>query len=116
MCIRDRSRAIHNLVRRRLIERAAREDDRRSFHLRLTAPGRAIYDEALAFFIKMQDDMLRALTPTEREQLSVLLAKVVVDTFAWSPPRDFIPGRWRQATRKPRRPAAVRDGALVAGE
>jgi DNA-binding MarR family transcriptional regulator len=110
------SRAIHNLVRRGLIERAAREDDRRSFHLRLTLQGRAIYEEALTFFIKMQDDMLRALTPAEREQLSVLLAKVVVDTFAWSPPRDFIAGRWRTAARKPRRPAAARDGALVAGE
>src|SRR5262249_7997496 len=60
-------RPIHNPPRRGLIERAAREADRRSYHLRLTAQGQAIYDEALAFFIKMQDDMLRALTTAERE-------------------------------------------------
>ena len=109
------SRAIHNLARRGLIERAAREDDRRSYHLRLTAQGRAVYDEALAFFIKMQDDMLRALAPAEREQLSVLLAKVVLDTFAWAPPRDFIPGKWREPAKKGRR-ASERDSALLAGE
>jgi DNA-binding MarR family transcriptional regulator len=106
------SRAIHNLVRRGLIDRAARKDDRRSFHLGLTAQGRAIYDEALPFFINLQDDMLRALSPTEREQLSVLLAKVVLDTFAWAPPRDFIAGRWRDA--RPARRTAARDAALPA--
>jgi DNA-binding MarR family transcriptional regulator len=109
------SRAIHNLVRRGLIERAAREDDRRSFNLRLAPAGRAIYEEALPFFIGMQDDMLRALRPAEREQLSVLLAKVVLDTFAWSPPHDFIAGKW-QAPPRNRRRALERDGALVAGE
>jgi DNA-binding MarR family transcriptional regulator len=110
------SRAIHNLVRRGLIERAARKDDRRSFHLRLTTQGRAVYDEALPSFIQMQDDMLRALSPAEREQLSVLLAKVVLDTFAWSPPQDFISGKWRDGAKKARRTAVARDGALVAGE
>ena len=108
------SRAIHNLVRRGLIERAARKDDRRSFHLRLTAQGRAVYDEALPFFIQMQDDMLRALAPAEREQLSVLLAKVVLGTFTWSPPHDFIAGKWRDGAKKAR--SVARDGALVAGE
>lgn len=88
------SRAIHNLVRRGLVARQARRDDRRSFDLRLTAQGRAAVDEAMPFFVRMQDDMLRALSPAEREQLSVLLAKVVLDTFAWTPPRDFIAGRW----------------------
>ena len=110
------SRAIHNLVRRGLIERAAREDDRRSFHLRLTAPGRAIYDEALPSFITMQDDLLRALSPAEREQLSVLLAKVVLATFARPSPRDFIAGKWREAAKKGRRHTTARDGALIAGE
>lgn len=108
------SRAIHNLVRRGLIERAARKDDRRSFHLRLTAQGRAVYDEALPFFVQMQDDMLRALAPAERERLSVLLAKVVLDTIAWSPPRDFIAGTW-PGTAKSKRGAAARV-AMVAGE
>jgi len=108
------SRAIHNLVRRGLIERAPRTDDRRSFDLRLTASGSAIYDEALPFFIRMQEDMLRILSPAEREQLSVLLAKVALDTFTWSPPRDFIAGRWRGGARRAR--GVARDGAVVAGD
>ncbi len=110
------SRAIHNLVRRGLVERAHRQDDRRSFDLRLTAQGRAIYDEALPHFIAMHDDMLRALSAPEREQLSVLLAKVVLDTFTWSPPHDFIAGKWRNGAKKPRRAAVARDGAPLAGE
>lgn len=108
------SRAIHNLVRRGLVERAARKDDRRSYDLRLTARGQAIYDEALPYFVQLQEDMLRALTPAERERLSVLLAKVVMDTLTGPPPRAFIAGKWRGAPAKPCATAAR--GAMTAGE
>ena len=95
------SRAIHNLVRRGLIERAARKDDRRSYHLRLTAQGQAVYEEALPFFVQLHDGRLRALKPAEREQRAVLLAKVVLDPIACAPPRACSAGKGRGTARGP---------------
>jgi MarR family transcriptional regulator, temperature-dependent positive regulator of motility len=77
------SRAIQSLEKRRLIRRKPHPTDRRSFLLSLTARGRAIFDETMPPFERLQDEMLKSLSPLEQETLSVLLAKIVLDTFTW---------------------------------
>jgi DNA-binding MarR family transcriptional regulator len=62
------SRAIANLVKRDLIERASNADDRREMELRLTKAGRAMYSELIplalarerALLSRMSDEQLRA--------------------------------------------------------
>jgi MarR family transcriptional regulator, temperature-dependent positive regulator of motility len=75
------SRAIHSLEKRGIVERRRDNLDKRSFLLTLTAEGRAIFAETLPRFVEGQEDMLSPLTAGERETLSVLLAKIVVNTF-----------------------------------
>lgn len=84
------SRAIHRLIARGMIRREARNGDRRSYLLRLTPRGRALYIKTLPEFVAMQDGMLAPLSAKERETLSVLLAKVVMGTFAKG---DIEPGQ-----------------------
>ena len=84
------SRAIHRLIARGMIRREARNGDRRSYLLRLTPRGRALYVKTLPEFVAMQDGMLAPLSAKERETLSVLLAKVVMGTFAKG---EIEPGR-----------------------
>lgn len=79
------SRAIHSLEKRGIVERHRDTLDRRSFLLTLTAEGRAIFAETLPRFVGGQEDMLSPLTAGERETLSVLLAKIVVNTFDHPP-------------------------------
>jgi DNA-binding MarR family transcriptional regulator len=76
------SRAVNALERRGLITRTPHPSDRRSFLLNLTPAGRKLFDETLPRFVEAQDDMLRVLSGRERETLSVLLAKIVLGTFA----------------------------------
>ncbi len=75
------SRAVNALLVRGLIGRDDDPADRRSRILGLKGPGHAIFEEALPRFLEMERQMLRTLTLQEREMLSVLLAKVVLDTF-----------------------------------
>ncbi|HEY8381251.1 MAG TPA: MarR family transcriptional regulator [Microvirga sp.] len=77
------SRAIQALEQRGLLRRERHPTDKRSFLLTLTRAGRRIFTETLPHFVHLQDEMLKALTPQERETLSVLLAKIVVQTFTW---------------------------------
>ena len=84
------SRAINTLEQRGLIRRERRAADRRSFLLRLTKRGRAIFEETLPKFVRLQEEMLKPLAPGERETLSILLAKIVLHTFAW-PDREDVP-------------------------
>jgi MarR family transcriptional regulator, temperature-dependent positive regulator of motility len=75
------SRAIHSLEKRGIVARRRDASDKRSFLLTLTAEGRAIFDETLPRFVGGQEDILSPLTAGERETLSVLLAKIVINTF-----------------------------------
>jgi MarR family transcriptional regulator, temperature-dependent positive regulator of motility len=75
------SRAVNALLGRGLIGRDEDPADRRSRILALKESGRAVFEEALPRFLEMERQMLRTLTLQEREMLSVLLAKVVLDTF-----------------------------------
>jgi len=77
------SRAIKALEERGLVRRTPHPADRRSFLLTLTRSGRRIFTETLPHFVHLQNEMLKALTPRERETLSVLLAKIVLHTFSW---------------------------------
>jgi DNA-binding MarR family transcriptional regulator len=77
------SRAIQSLEKRALIRRKPHPTDKRSFLLSLTDWGRAIFEETMPPFRRLQDEMLKSLTPQEQETLSVLLAKIVLDTFSW---------------------------------
>jgi hypothetical protein len=75
------SRAIHALEAKGLIARQRHPEDKRSFVIRLTPAGRALFDATLPRFIALQDDMLKVLSAQERETLSVLLARIVLGTF-----------------------------------
>lgn len=77
------SRAIKALEQRGLLRRERHPTDKRSFLLALTGSGRRIFTETLPHFVHLQNEMLKALTPRERETLSVLLAKIVMQTFSW---------------------------------
>jgi DNA-binding MarR family transcriptional regulator len=77
------SRAVHTLERRGLIRRERDDRDKRNFLLSLTTHGRAVFEETLPNFLRVQDEMLKPLLQSERETLSILLAKIVLHTFAW---------------------------------
>src|SRR5215212_10489487 len=76
------SRAIHSLERKGLIRRERKAADKRSFLLTLTKRGRAVFDETLPNFLRVQEELLKPLAPGERETLSALLAKIVLHNFA----------------------------------
>lgn len=84
------SRAIVSLEKRGLVSRERHPTDKRSWLLSLTPGGRKIFEDTLPRFVHVQDEMLKPLTPKERETLSVLLAKIVVATFTW--PAEGVPG------------------------
>lgn len=75
------SRAVGVLGKRGLVRRGADASDRRAQPLHLTAAGRDLLDEAMPRFIALEEDMLEPLSLIEREQLSMLMAKVVLGMF-----------------------------------
>ena len=77
------SRAIHNLVRRKLIRRSVDPNDRRSFFLHLLADGSRVLDESVPPMVAHEKRMLSGLSKGEQETLSRLLAKLVVDSPNW---------------------------------
>ena len=77
------SRAIHNLVRRKLIRRSLDPNDRRSYLLHLMAEGRRVLDESVPPMVAHEKRMLSGLTRSEQETLSMLLAKLIVDSPNW---------------------------------
>jgi DNA-binding MarR family transcriptional regulator len=77
------SRAIHRLVRRRLVRRSLDPLDRRSYVLHLTAESRRILDDSVPPMVGHEQRMLSGLTKNEQETLSKLLAKLVVDSTNW---------------------------------
>ncbi len=91
------SRAINGVEKKGLVRRTPHPTDRRSFLLNLTPRGRAIFDETLPAFVQLQERMVSVLTPAEREQLSVLLAKIVLGTFTWPADAEIGPDLERKA-------------------
>lgn len=91
------SRAIHKLVARGLIRRTPYRADKRSFILNLTPRGRALLERTLPVFVDLQARMLACLDESERETLSVLLAKIVLDSPNWTAEPDAAAPRRRAA-------------------
>jgi DNA-binding MarR family transcriptional regulator len=84
------SRAIASLEKQGLVSRQRHPTDKRSWLLSLTQEGRRIFDATLPRFVHVQEEMLKPLSARERETLSVLLAKIVLNTFSW--PAEGVPG------------------------
>ena len=78
------SRAIDKLSGLGLIERRTDVADRRNQTLHLLPAGRRMFDETLQQFVAFEERMLRSLSPAERDTLSTLLAKIVLDTPNWA--------------------------------
>lgn len=64
---------IDKLVARALVRRRADERDRRTVQVELTPEGLRTADEAMTALTEVEDAVLAALSPTEREQLAGLL-------------------------------------------
>lgn len=77
------SRAIQKLLHRRLLKRETDKDDLRSYVLRLTPAGRAIFDETMPMMVDQQSAMLAALTESEQRTLCELMDKLVIASPAW---------------------------------
>lgn len=77
------SRAIQKLLARRLLKREIDKGDLRSYVLRLTPAGRAIFDETMPIMLEQQSAMLAALTEAEQRTLCELMDKLVIASPAW---------------------------------
>lgn len=75
------SRAVARLEKLGLITRGSEAEDRRAQPLTLTSKGRVVLDEAVPHFVALEQEMLAPLSLVEREQLSTLMAKVVLAMF-----------------------------------
>ncbi len=81
------SRAIQRLLQRRLLRREPDRDDLRSYALRLTHAGRAIFDETMPLMVQQQSAMLAGLNEAEQRQLCELMDRLVIVSPTW--PTDF---------------------------
>jgi DNA-binding MarR family transcriptional regulator len=70
------SRAIAQLRRRGLIERAASAQDRRALQLRLSPAGRRMYAQLVPLALGRERALLACLSPTERRALLLGLARL----------------------------------------
>jgi DNA-binding MarR family transcriptional regulator len=70
------SRAVTALLARQLIERVENAEDRREWRIRLTAKGRALYQELIPRLLRKEDDILSCLTPPERKAFAAALGKI----------------------------------------
>jgi DNA-binding MarR family transcriptional regulator len=64
--------------RRGLLQRTPSPDDRRSMHVSLTPAGRRLVRDVVADFDAEIAEVTECLSPTQRQQLSVLATKVVL--------------------------------------
>ncbi|TKD50140.1 MarR family winged helix-turn-helix transcriptional regulator [Sphingomonas baiyangensis] len=70
------SRAAIALAERGLVERSPNPGDQRSHLLRLSAEGRALYDQVAPKAIEIEARLLAAFEPGEIEQLRVMLTRL----------------------------------------
>jgi DNA-binding MarR family transcriptional regulator len=70
------SRAVTALIRRKIVERVANEDDRREFALQLTARGRALYAELIPRLLGKEQQILSCLSAQERKAFVAALGKI----------------------------------------
>lgn len=70
------SRAVTALLKRRLIERVANENDRREFRLRMTSKGKMLYEELIPRLLHREREILASLSAQERKDFARLLGKI----------------------------------------
>ena len=70
------SRAVRQLLKRRLIERVENKVDRREFALRLTGKGRTLYRDLIPRLLRKERDILSSLSSQERRLLGTVLGKL----------------------------------------
>ena len=70
------SRAVTTLMKRQMIERVENADDRREFRLRMTAKGKALYEELIPRLLRREQEILSCLSAQERKNLATLLGKI----------------------------------------
>ena len=70
------SRAVTSLMKRELIERVTDENDGRAFALRLTAKGRALYDELVPRLLRKDRDIMSCLSAEQRRQFAAALTTI----------------------------------------
>jgi DNA-binding MarR family transcriptional regulator len=70
------SRAVTALLRRKIIERVANENDRREFALQLTPKGRALYEELIPRLLDKEQAILSCLSASERKDFTAALNKI----------------------------------------
>ena len=70
------SRAVTTLMRRKIIERVANENDRREFALQLTSRGRTLYGELIPRLLRKEQQILSCLSARERKDFAAALGKI----------------------------------------
>jgi len=70
------SRAVTTLMKQQVIERVENADDRREFRLRMTAKGKALYEELIPRLLRREQEILACLSAQERKNLAALLGKI----------------------------------------
>lgn len=71
------SRAISILIKKKLFARAIDKVDARKKRLILTPEGRVLYEKTVPIFLKLEQDILQPLTPSELSDLDRLLTKMI---------------------------------------
>jgi MarR family transcriptional regulator, temperature-dependent positive regulator of motility len=77
------SRAVNNLIAKKLLFRTQDRADRRRLGLHLTRLGRKIVAETVPAFVAQEKAMASALTPAEQHTLNRLLTKIILRKADW---------------------------------
>lgn len=75
------SRAVASLLAARRLTREAHASDGRVAHLRLSAKGRAIYDEVVPLALALENRFLSVLSVEEQKKLGTILAKLTIGSL-----------------------------------
>jgi DNA-binding MarR family transcriptional regulator len=70
------SRAVTALMMRHLVERVENAHDRREFQLRMTAKGKATYQQLIPRLLRREQEILSCLSAAERRNFTRLLGKL----------------------------------------
>jgi DNA-binding MarR family transcriptional regulator len=70
------SRAVTALMVRQLVERVENAEDRREFRLRMTAKGKALYQQLIPRLLRREQEILSCLSAQEQKDFARLLGKI----------------------------------------
>lgn len=80
------SKAVRQLLNKKLIVRSTDVRDGRRLVLHLTDAGRKIYKKILASFVAREADMMACLDHNERQMIQGLLDKIIDNSANWAMP------------------------------